>query len=76
MKTNYSESIGAENISLSYPTLKKTKPTLDKTSLPRPQTLLGKKLMKLRKRIVASGGPLLGWKEIEQEVTVRRGGIG
>jgi len=34
---------------------------------------LGKRLLKIRKRIVASGEPLLSWNEIEREVAERRG---
>src|SRR5688572_9600149 len=40
-----------------------------------PRTPLGARLMEIRKRIVASGQPLLDWDEIEREVSERRGGI-
>jgi hypothetical protein len=39
-----------------------------------PKTPLGRRLWEIRARIVASGEPLLGWKEIEREVADRRGG--
>jgi len=42
----------------------------------RPRTALGQELWKLRKRIVASGEPLLDDDQIEEEVDRRRGGIG
>ena len=40
-----------------------------------PRTPLGARLMEIRKRIVASGQPLLDWDEIEREGAQRRGGI-
>lgn len=40
-----------------------------------PKTPLGCRLWELRKRIVASGGPLLEWDDIEREVAERRGGV-
>jgi hypothetical protein len=39
----------------------------------KPRTPLGQRLWGIRARIVASDEPLLGWEEIEQEVTERRG---
>lgn len=39
----------------------------------RPKTALGRRLWEIRKRIVASGEPLLGWKELEKEIAERRG---
>jgi len=39
----------------------------------KPRTSLGKKLVELRKKIIASGEPLLGWEEIEREVARLRG---
>ncbi|PKO20844.1 MAG: hypothetical protein CVU38_17935 [Chloroflexi bacterium HGW-Chloroflexi-1] len=47
-----------------------------KTMLPatfKPQTELGRRLWEIRARIVASGEPLLGWKDIERELAERRG---
>ena len=38
-----------------------------------PRTDLGRKLWEIRKKIVASGAPLLGWEEIEAEIADRRG---
>lgn len=38
-----------------------------------PRTELGRKLMSIRAKIVASGEPLLNWEEIEREVKERRG---
>lgn len=35
---------------------------------------LGRRLIKIRERIVASGAPLLDWGDIEREVRERRGG--
>ncbi len=37
------------------------------------RTKLVRRLWKIRSRIVASGEPLLGWKEIEREMAARRG---
>jgi len=37
------------------------------------KTSLGQRLWEIRSRLVASGEPLLGWKEIEQEIAERRG---
>ncbi|MBD1932024.1 MULTISPECIES: hypothetical protein [Cyanophyceae] len=34
-----------------------------------PKTLLGCKLWEIRQKIVASGQPLLGWEEVEKEVS-------
>ncbi len=39
-----------------------------------PQTILGKKLWKIRQRAIASGLQLLNEDEIEQELAARRGG--
>lgn len=39
-----------------------------------PRTALGRDLLAIRERIVASGQPLLDWDGIEREVTDRRGG--
>lgn len=39
----------------------------------KPKTPLGRRLLSIRKRIVASGETLLGWDEIEKEVAARRG---
>ena len=38
-----------------------------------PRTELGKRLWEIRKRIVASGTPLLDWDGVSQEVADRRG---
>ena len=40
-----------------------------------PRTELGRLLMEIRARIVASGQPLLDWKGVQREVAERRGGI-
>lgn len=37
-----------------------------------PKTALGRKLWEIRQKIVASGKPLLGWEEVEKEVTQSR----
>jgi hypothetical protein len=37
-----------------------------------PRTELGRKLLAIRKKIVASGAPLLSWEEISEEVGRRR----
>lgn len=39
------------------------------------RTPLGKKLLSLRAKIIASGEPLLSWEEIDNEVKKRRGGM-
>lgn len=38
-----------------------------------PRTALGRRLAELRRRIVASGAPLLDWNELDQEIRARRG---
>jgi hypothetical protein len=38
-----------------------------------PRTPLGKRLLRVRERIIASGEPLLSWAEIEREIAERRG---
>jgi hypothetical protein len=38
-----------------------------------PRTPLGKKLLEIRRRIVASGRPLLSWEDIEKEIIEQRG---
>lgn len=37
-----------------------------------PKTALGRTLWEIRQKIVASGQPLLGWEEVEKEVTEGR----
>ena len=39
-----------------------------------PKTELGKTLWAIRKKIEASGVPLLDWDELEEEIKSRRGG--
>ena len=38
-----------------------------------PRTPLGKKLLEIRQRIVASGRPLLDWEDIDREIATQRG---
>jgi hypothetical protein len=38
-----------------------------------PKTALGRKLLAIRSKIIASGEPLLSWEEIEGEIIERRG---
>jgi hypothetical protein len=38
-----------------------------------PRTPLGKKLLEVRQRIVASGRPLLDWEDIDRELAEQRG---
>lgn len=38
-----------------------------------PRTALGARLLRLRKEIVRSGLPLLGWEDLDREVAERRG---
>jgi hypothetical protein len=40
-----------------------------------PRTPLGRLLWELRKRMVASGEPLLDWDDLEREIAERRGGV-
>ena len=40
-----------------------------------PRTELGRELMAIRNRIVASGQPLLDWEGVRREVAERRGGV-
>lgn len=37
-----------------------------------PKTTLGRKLWEIRQKIVTSGVPLLGWEELNAEITERR----
>jgi hypothetical protein len=39
----------------------------------RPRTPLGRRLLEIRRKIVASGQPLLDWNSIETELRARRG---
>ena len=39
----------------------------------RPRTALGRRLARIRKRIVAAGEPLLDWDGVERELADRRG---
>ena len=51
-----------------------TKSPLPSTSTQRtPRTPLGKKLLEIRQRIVASGRPLLDWEDIDREIAEQRG---
>jgi len=47
---------------------------LEEASAYKPRTRLGKELWEIRKKIIASGEPLLDWDGIEKEVAKRRGG--
>ena len=38
-----------------------------------PRTPLGKKLLEIRQKIVASGRPLLDWVDIDREIAIQRG---
>jgi hypothetical protein len=38
-----------------------------------PRTPLGKKLLEIRQKIVASGRPLLDWEDIDREIAEQRG---
>jgi len=38
-----------------------------------PRTPLGKKLLEIRRRIVASGRPLLNWEDLDREINAQRG---
>lgn len=40
-----------------------------------PISPLGQKLIEIRRRIVASGEPLLSWDGLENELAERRGGV-
>jgi len=39
-----------------------------------PRTPLGKKLLEIRQKIVASGRPILTWDDVERESSEQRGG--
>jgi hypothetical protein len=41
--------------------------------VPAARTRLGAQLLRIRERIVASGEPLLSWREIDREIAERRG---
>ena len=49
-----------------------TTKTAIQDNLFQPKTTLGRKLWEIRQKIVASGQPLLGWEEVEKEVSARR----
>lgn len=52
------------------------KPPEPDSSIPaEPISPLGQKLREIRRRIVASGEPLLSWDELEKELAERRGGV-
>ena len=51
----------------------KTSPHAEAVPPMLPRTPLGKRLLRIRERIVASGEPLLSWIEIEHEIAERRG---
>jgi hypothetical protein len=38
-----------------------------------PRTRLGKKLLEIRQRVIASGRPLLDWEDIDRELAEQRG---
>lgn len=40
-----------------------------------PMSELGRQLLELRERVIASADPLLDWSEIHAEVAARRGGV-
>ena len=63
------------NIRMKLETEKETLEETGKTLPYTPKTELGKKLLAIRAKIVASGTPLLNWEEIEEEVAARRGGL-
>lgn len=39
--------------------------------MPKPRTALGRRLMEIRRKIVASGEPLLDWNGLEEELKER-----
>jgi len=39
----------------------------------KPRTALGSDLLRIRRRIIASGEPMLGWKQLDREIARRRG---
>lgn len=39
-----------------------------------PRSPLGRELWKIRRRVIASGEPLLDWEGLEREIAERRGG--
>jgi hypothetical protein len=52
-----------------------TKHRVEASAEYRPRTPLGRRLWELRKRIVASGQPLLSWEDLDREVAARRGQV-
>jgi hypothetical protein len=48
-------------------------PTFSKDTERTPRTPLGKKLLEIRRKIVASGRPLLTWDDVEREISEQRG---
>ena len=48
-------------------------PTLSTCARQVPRTPLGKKLLEIRQKIVASGRPLLTWDEVERAIAEQRG---
>ena len=56
--------------------MKIEKEIVEETSQPflyAPQTALGKRLVEIRAKIIASGEPLLDWDGVEKEIADRRG---
>ena len=53
---------------------KETEEVISELSSYTPKTSLGEKLIEVRKKIIISGENLLEWKEIEKEISERRGG--
>jgi hypothetical protein len=41
----------------------------------RPRTELGRKLLELRREYIHSGGKLLSWEGLDEEMRLRRGGV-
>lgn len=55
--------------------LEQLTPSPEPPPVPRRISALGRDLLLLRAKLVASGLPLLAWDEIEEEVRDRRGGV-
>ncbi len=63
-----------ESPTTNKPLASKTETTVTQAEPPLQfKTSLGRRLWEIRSRLVASGEPLLGWEEVEQEITERRG---
>ena len=75
LTTNYSSGFNTSETGLEDHEARRAESTWQEAISYKPRTPLGQKLMRIRERIVASGGRLLSWEEIEYEIAAWRGEI-